>query len=122
MDIPDKDKKEDKLETFIKLIILGDVEQSSGFLRKLNHRQCKWVREIAYNILFNSSIRIPEKERKYFKKNSLVIKLLASKKISGKDKKKIIGDNHPLVRRLAGVVYDYLTENKGSEENRGSEE
>ena len=97
-----------KLIGLTRLIVTAKGKQRISILKNVTKEQCKLIREIAYNILFNTSITIEKEDKKYLKKYLLAIKLLASKKVCSSDKIEILAKKHLLIKRLAEIVYTYL--------------
>jgi hypothetical protein len=83
--------------------------QRTALLKSVTSRQCQLLREIAFNILFNTSITISEKDKNYFKNSSYFIKLLASKRVCQRDKKKFLLKKRKLIKKLSKTVHKYLT-------------
>lgn len=99
-----------ELQNFIRFMVLAPRLQAISILTNITRKQCDFIRQIAYNILFNQSIDFSEQDRDYFKRKSISIKQLASKRICLTKKRDILVYQYPVVRRLIDIVAKYLLE------------
>jgi hypothetical protein len=97
------------IKDFLKLFALTTRSQRLALLRGITKKQCAIIRQLAYNILFNSSIDLSNSERAYLKQNSIEIKQLASRKVSLDRKKDILLRRHLLIKRMALIALKYLS-------------
>ena len=74
----------------------------------LTNKEISTLQNAVYNIFFNGSIKLSEQENRYFKKRAKLLKVLASKKTSLVEKRKIADENRGLIRRIAEIVVTYL--------------
>ena len=93
-----------KLIDFLKLFLLTNKEQRLGLLRNIKRDQCELLRQVAYNILFNSSVKLSDRDRSYLKRRSGAIKRLASKKVCHWRKREILVKHHRLIKRVAEIA------------------
>ena len=104
------DDGQDQLEQFLKQFsTLPTKVARLQFISQLTPRQCGFIRQVSYNILFNSSMQLPEPTRKYFKWNISKLRLLGSIRICAAEKRSLLNNNHLLLRRMATVALGYLT-------------
>lgn len=94
---------------FMKVINITNYEQRLGILRNINKSQCGIIRQVAYNILFNKSIELSDKDKAYMKRHSSSIKTLASRKICLVKKKAVLVSKNLLIKRLAKITIAYLS-------------
>ena len=94
---------------FLKFLTQVSDKQRIALLSYLNSKQCKIIRQLAYNILFNSSINIASEDLLFLKKNSDYIKQIASKNICLKKKREVLVKRHLLVKRLGAIALTYFT-------------
>ena len=93
---------------FAKTLVNSNKKQCTAILLHMSPKQCRILREMALNLLLNDSVHIPEKEKKYLKRNAAKIKLIASRKVCAADKKQIVIKNQRMIKRIANVVIGYL--------------
>ena len=98
-----------QLTDFLKLFLVTNREQRLGLLHNISREQCDFIRQAAYNILFNSSLTLSDKDRNYFKKHIGAIKRLASKRICLEKRRPILVKHHLVVKRIASIVLKYLS-------------
>lgn len=98
-----------RLIDFLKLFVVTNREQRLGLLRNISTEQCDLIRQAAYNILFNSSLTLSEKDKNYFKKHIGAIKRLASKRICLEKRRPILVKHHLVVKRIASIALKYLS-------------
>ena len=98
-----------KLIDFLKLFVVTNREQRLGLLHNISSEQCDLIRQAAYNILFNSSLILLDKDKNYFKKHIGAIKRLASKRICLEKRRPILVKHHLVVKRIATIALDYLS-------------
>jgi hypothetical protein len=94
---------------FLKIVTLTTHQQLLCILRTVTKQQCAIIRQVAYNLMFNSSLDLKAEDKNYLKRNSSVIKQLASRKVCLQRKKSILEHKHLLVKRIATIVLKYLT-------------
>ena len=100
----------DHLEQFLQQFInLPTKVARLHFISHLTAHQCSFIRQVSYNILFNSSMHLPEATRKYFKRNIQKLRLLGSIRICAAKKRTLLNENHLLLRRMAMVALRYLS-------------
>jgi hypothetical protein len=97
------------VKDFLKLFVLTDRSQRLALLNSITRKQCTIIRQLAYNILFNSSIDLSSAERAYLRRHSSSIKQLASKKVCLELKKTILLRKHLLIKRIAVIALKYLS-------------
>ena len=101
------DRYTDALD-FVKTLVLVNHQQRLGILRNITKKQCAVIRQVAYNILFNSSIALTDKDRAYLRRHSKSVKELASRRICLKRKTAILVKKHLLVKYIAEITFHYL--------------
>jgi hypothetical protein len=94
---------------FLKLLVLSTPQQRLNILRTVNKKQCAVIRQVAYNLMFNTSIEIASEDRNYLKRNSVPIKELASRKICLQRKRSILSHKHLLIKRIATIILKYMS-------------
>lgn len=100
----------DQLEQFLQQFInLPTKVARLHFINQLTAKQCSFIRQVSYNILFNSSMQLSEATRKYFKRNIQKLRLLGSIRICAAKKRTLLKDNHLLLRRMAMLALRYLS-------------
>lgn len=104
------DVEQDELEQFLSRLLAtrgkGNLVQ---FIRQLTTRECRFIREVSYNILFNSSMALTDTARQYFRRNITNLRLLGSIRICAGEKRTILNGNHPLLKRMAAEALRYLS-------------
>ena len=93
---------------FVKTLVLVNHQQRLGILQNISKKQCAIIRQVAYNILFNSSINLTDKDRSYLRRHSKSVKELASRRVCLKRKTAILVKKHQLVKYLAELTLRYL--------------
>lgn len=68
------------------------------------------LRQVAYNILFNSSFRLGERDKVYFKRRLPLLRRIASRRISTAEKRSLLAKKPLFLKRLAVVAREYLRE------------
>ena len=101
-----EDKHE--IQSFLRLIVSTTRKQRLALFKNITSKQCHFIRQVAYNILINTSLQISEKDRLYLRRSIGLLKKLASRRIDLEEKKKIVLDRHLLVKRIASIALQYL--------------
>jgi len=102
---------EDQLEEFLnQFVALPNKAARLQFISQLTVKQCGFIRQVSYNILFNSSMQLSESVRRYFKRNIANLRLLGSIRICAAEKRTVLNSNHLLLRRMANEALQYLTQ------------
>jgi hypothetical protein len=96
------------LGTFLHTLVEGSRAQRIACLNTLSVKQLKLLRELAFNILFNTGISISECDRKYIRRHTLVVKQLASKRTTGAEKRRLACHYHYLIKKLAAIALVYF--------------
>lgn len=96
---------------FAGLLESTNKKQRIALLENITQGQCLYIREIAYNLLFNDSLNYTEKTRTYLKNNISQLKILASRKICLAEKKHILVKKQQFVKKIAKIVLDYFKAN-----------
>ena len=93
---------------FAWVLMSTSSNQRLAILKHATIKQCNLVREMAYNLLLNSSIKFNDRDRSFLKKHTNSIRRLASKKVCNTEKKSILVQKHLLIKRMAKIVLEYL--------------
>jgi hypothetical protein len=95
------------LFAFLHVVVEASKNQRKCILKTLSPVQLKYLTDLSYNLLFNSSIALDKKDKATLKKNLKTVKLLASKQVPAKEKKKLVEGHPELIKTLCvvGVAY-----------------
>ena len=100
--------EEAHLRNFLHRLTTAGKEERLTIIRHLSPRDCRFIRQVVYNILFNSSLDIKEKDRIYFRRNIGTLRILASRGINAAEKRLLLGKRHLLLKRLVIAALSYL--------------
>ena len=98
----------DEVKNFLQLIVSTTRNQRLAIFRNITSKQCQIIRQVAYNILINTSLHISQKDRLYLRKSIKLLRLLASRLVDLEAKKEILIDRHLLIKRIATIALQYL--------------
>ena len=93
---------------FLKLITITTYTQRVDILRNITKKQFRYIRQVAFNILFNSSIPLSVKEKQYLQRHSASIKKLASKRTCLDEKRIVLSGKQLLIKKLCEIALKYL--------------
>ena len=99
--------REEEVVAFLRLFHITNRPQRIQIIRYLTSKQCNILREVAYNLLVNSSITISKPDRAYLRRRIAVIKKLASKRFCFKIKKDILLANQSLLKKIVDIILNY---------------
>ncbi len=85
-------------------------QQRLSFLSQIRRNQCEIIRQVATNVLLNSSITLSDAERQYFRRKQSVLWHLASKRVCMDDKRHLLTKYSPLIRQLMQVTVRYIND------------
>ncbi len=85
-------------------------QQRRSFLAQIRRNQCEIIRQVATNVLLNSSMILSDSERSYFKKKQGILRQLASKRICMDDKRELLPKYSSVVKQLMKVAVRYTNE------------
>ena len=106
----DQDMEQDLLEEFLnRLVAIRSKTALAQFISRLTNRECQFIRQVSYNILFNSSMQLSESARVYFNRHIVSLRLLGSIRICAAEKRTILNKHHPLLKRMATEALHYLS-------------
>ena len=91
--------------------------QRKSLLSNITYKQCRLVRQVSLNIIFNKNIQISEEDRAYIKRNKTALKKLASARICLSDKRSILGKKTPLIYKVFKIVVKYLDSIQSEEDD-----
>lgn len=94
---------------YAKLIATATRSTRIVLLSAINSEQCEFLRQIFYNVLLNSSVSYSNKEKLYLRRNIKDIKLLASKRVCKKEKRKLFVKKQAMVSRVCKIIIKYLS-------------
>ena len=94
---------------FARLLASTSKNQRIAILKNITPPQCRIIKQIAYNLIFNTSIKISDLNKKYLNHNLHNLKLLASKRICITQKRHILEKRHLLVKKAAQLIITYLS-------------
>lgn len=97
---------------FSKLISETTKAQRKAILLNITPKQCDYLRQFFFNLLFNSSIQISQTERNYLNHNLASVRALASRRICLGDKKKVLVNKHLMIKRAVKIIVQYLNTKK----------
>ena len=97
-----------QLEQFLNRLLTLQKPQRLLLIDQLTAKECRFIREVSYNILFNSSMQLTENVRRYFRNNIEHLRLLASIRICAADKRTLLRSKHLLLKRMAAEALHYL--------------
>jgi len=92
-----------------RLIATSKCSTRLVLLKTINSEQCEYLRQMFYNVLLNSSVSHSPGDKSYLRRNIRDIRLLASKRVCRKDKKKLLVKKQALVARVCKIVVRYLS-------------
>ena len=98
----------DDIVAFLGIFYTVNRAQRLGIIKHLTSQQCQILREAVYNLLFNSSIQIIDKDRQYFNRRMTVLRMLASKRVCVKEKRNLLVANQALLQKVVSIVINYL--------------
>ena len=98
-----------KLFHLIDTILRLSKKSQRLWIEDLSTSDTRLLRQIAYNILFNSSLELSEKDLKYFRRRLEVLRQLASRRVTVKDKQALLKQNPFILHRLAGIAKAYFS-------------
>lgn len=103
--------QQEQLEQFLsRLVNIRNKSTRLQFIERLTAKQCAFIRQVTYNILFNSSLQLSESARRYFRHNITTLRLLGSIRICATEKRSLLKSKHLLLKRMATEALHYLTE------------
>ena len=111
-----------ELRQFLHRLWASERPVRLAIIRHLTAKDCAIIRQAAYNVLFNSSITIRETDRRYMNNHISMLRTLASRRISAKDKRRDLEKKQSFLKRLAKVASDYLEVDDRKEEEEDHEE
>ena len=100
--------KTDEILFYAKLIASAKRSTRLVLLYSINAEQCEYLRPMFYNVLLNSSVST-HSEKSYFRRNIKDIRLLASKRVCRKNKRKLLVKKQAMVGRVCKIVVKYLS-------------
>ena len=92
------------VKDFLNPFVKTNQEQHLGILRNVTRHQCTYIRHLAYNIMFNTSFELSNKDRSFLRRHSSSIKELSSKKVCIERKKYQLITKHRLIKQLAQLT------------------
>ena len=99
---------EPKLLQFLRLVRSVRAVDRLALIGRLRPKEISYIRQTAYNLLFNSSMVIEQTDRSYFRRNIGAIRLLASRRVDIGQKRELLTRQPLLLKRLAKVASNYL--------------
>lgn len=106
----DHNVEQDQLEEFLsRLVAIHNKPAFTAFISQLTQRECQFIRQVSYNILFNSSMELNVSARHYFRRHIVNLRLLGSIRICATEKRTILNSHHPLLKRMAAEALRYLS-------------
>ena len=106
----------DDIIVFLRAFSIFNRQQRISTIKHMTSVQCQILREVVYNLLFNSSIHISPKDRQYFNRRVNTLRMLASKRICAKEKRTILSTHQSLLKKVVHTVLNYLEETEKEEE------
>ncbi len=97
-------------------------QQRRSFLAQIRRNQCEIIRQVATNVLLNSSMILSDSERSYFKKKQGILRQLASKRICMDDKRELLPKYSSVVKQLMKVAVRYINEKLNIRDHQKQEE
>ena len=97
-----------KIKDTCTVIIDANKQQRISYLHFADKRICKIIREVAYNILLNETIKLEDKEKKYMRRKIKDIRTLASKFTSIHDRRELLVKQHLLIKKIAKITLRHL--------------
>ena len=98
----------DGITSFLNLILSASKDQRLALLRSISSKQGQIIRQVAYNILINSSIPLRTDDRAYLQRNIGILRKLASRRIDIHEKRDILVKKHLLAKAIARIAVNYL--------------
>jgi len=98
----------DEIQSFLQLIVTTTKNQRLALFRNITPKQCHIIRQVAYNILINTSIQLTPKDRSYLRNSIDLLKQLASRRVEINEKREILLKRHLLVKKIAAIALQYL--------------
>ena len=77
----------------------------------LTNIQLRLLQNAVYNLMFNNTIELSDKDKRYFQRYSRALKHLANKYTPNSLRRDIVKQRKALIRRVAHVIYEYVKEN-----------
>jgi hypothetical protein len=94
--------------SFLKTIYIATRPQRISILQTISTIQIKLLQEACYNLLLNSELDISPQNTRHIHKHLLVVKLIASRKVSLLQKRTLIEKHEYLIKVIAGIASDYF--------------
>ena len=85
---------------FANVFLLSSSQQFHCLIKTLNNKQTKIIASICYNLLYNKSIHLSEKEKKILKPHLEIYMLVSDKKKSSAFRRDLISRNPRGIRNL----------------------
>ena len=104
----DYSSRDNDVVDFLSMLTLANIKQRKAILHTLTWKQCTILRQLAYNVMFNSSITLSDKDRQYLQRHSKVVKVLASKKACTVEKAQFFTTHQSVIYKLAKIGLQYL--------------
>jgi len=105
-----------ELQTFLRRLTTGGRQTRLVLINHLTSKDCALIRQVSYNVLFNSSIQLKEIDRQYLTKHIGLIRSLASRRISIRDKRRDLDKKQFVLKRLAKITLEYLEDETDDED------
>ena len=103
------------IAAFAGVFVTLNKPQREAFVKHITSEQCWKIRNMCYNLLFNSSINLADRDRRYLRRNVQDIRKLASKRICLEDKRGVLSAKQLLIRKICVIVVGYYNSNRGEE-------
>lgn len=98
-----------KLRDLLQTILRLSKSRRISWIQDLTPAEAGLLRQVAYNILFNSSLQLSERDRTYFNRRLPLLRRIASRRVPTAEKRLILGKKPMFLKRLALVANEYLT-------------
>lgn len=94
---------------FLRLLTNSKPSFRKILLTNLPQKQCELIRQVALNILLNTSIELSDQDKVYLRSKKKIIQLIASKKVCAAEKRSILKNNQETIKKIATITINYLS-------------